>query len=368
MDLLPEKKIKQYTEKSLPKNATRKQRKRAAGFLEKMASMRAAKQRKADEYRKILQISVEKQHKGGESSPTASNITNDGGRLKSYLVWLDKIGVKGHHENVSFNYSADGKVRCTAKRCINVGDVILEIPETAMLSYSPEASGLPYKAVPKFSLSTMAQNLKDAAEEVKCCLGRNKAKLCMLVSMVFAYYNFDDPHHQFMRSFDLGVNDIGQTLATSEVIADISKTANHQDKDTRDCCKHLIETCRLSLERDIRSELCKRSSEQCMVESNGLYLPIDWFNRQSMKWAEYIYDTMYYLVEDDESSIAKYKVLRRLGTPHGDNDELNIALIPVLNLFVMGDTKKEWLKLELGDNSVRVICKSSRQEGDEIFY
>lgn len=378
MDLLPEKHetliLQPGHVKPLPKNATKKQKRRAGGFLEKMASMRAAKMRKAEEYRMSAASEADMTTNSAEddSVSVASALTTSG--LDAMLSWLAEQGTEGL-DKVNFKESESGELICEANKAIKVGEVVLEIPMNCVVSP---------RSVEDCELGTLCRHKGTPVSMT----------LKILMYMMKVYRNHDDAMHIFMKSldglrgpsFDGSVEFSADSAMSNDIEAGVEKNMAQVGQ---------LKQMYADLEGKLKADSSMQSSDELLREV---------FTRPAMSWAVGHLMTKGIPVEQkcfaasaaaaaaagvapssssqavkeegDGESHKHVKVDGRKDQSESESEEVSNVpvpvLVPALSLLRKSDEPppsscSSWFKLEFTKDSVRVICNVARKKGEELY-
>lgn len=263
-----------------------------------------------------------------------SNVSSKLSAVKSLLEWFQANGFTGL-DNVDFKISqtCNNTLGCFAKKSFHKGEVLFTIPQSHIIGQ--------HEVLDSEISQYILKQVKELHLESK-------------ISLEFLYWLFlisakeQEKYGEYLNSLSAEspslLNWDSQMLLLLE---DTNLAASISDlKDSIDRYVEVLDTIR------------KNSPKEA-----ALLIPAVRFNKTSLIWAAGHYLSRRYPakfgINVDESlrieGISKEKNLGNLGTM--------VPLLDILN----HDHEEEWLRLEVRQNSLVVLCNHSVREGQELF-
>jgi hypothetical protein len=407
MDLLPEMREALVVQpgyiKPLPKNATKKQKRRANGFLDKMASMRAAKLRKAEESRTTGGGSDDSSNSGEEDMNSNMNVkfsdrdddvdvlplsATNAKAWAACADWLKKSGAKGldrvmfAETTTSSSSTSMGGFGCFAKRDFSVGDTIFEIPGSCVFGMDQVTSDVgdekkKNKSSSKGSKKSSTSSSSSSNDRMELIAARvrdtatrlNKPDLCshellLWLGMIEANTNPKSGFHSYMRSLDQHTTPsvMHWPPALKSVLGKVGPSGNRLVPDVEALLDDHLDL--LEKARELYSVRDQERSGQGDEEED--WLPAEVFNRTSLIWAYGHYKSRRIpitLPEQDSDSISK---VSKLAAKNGGGQ--CGVLVPALNVMNHGPAGTQWTQLErTASNGYKLVCTTQRKAGEEIY-
>lgn len=409
MDLLPEMREALVVQpgyiKPLPKNATKKQKRKANGFLDKMASMRAAKLKKAEESRTKGGGSDDSSNSGEEDMNSNMNMKfNDSDddvdvlplsstNAKAWAAcadWLKKSGAKGldrvmfAETTTSSSNTSMGGFGCFAKRDFSVGDTIFEIPGSCVFGVDQVTSDVGDKKKKKNMSSNSKGSKKGSTSSSRSSSDRmeviaarvrdtamrlQKPDLCsdellLRLGMIEANTNPESGFHSYMRSLDQHTTPslMHWPPALKLVLGKVGPSGNRLVPDVEALLDGHLDL--LEKARELYSVRDQERSGQGDEEED--WLPAEVFNRTSLIWAYGHYKSRRIPItlpeQDSDSSSNGSKLAAK-----NDGGQCGV-LVPALNVMNHGPAGTQWTQLKrTASNGYKLVCTTQRKAGEELY-